>query len=266
MTSDFTNIVQRETFKNIALMLAVYGIQVVIFKDIFRCPCRNHDSYGMTFLFIPAICVFALSLIVCRRSWTVLVTLFKYGNYETRCNYFLSSLVECFRPFLAPCSWIVLALLRGECYVCIRVGPGRQCNLEQQDINTFDFEHYYIQSFILGLACFVAMVIFATGIVCIQRCCTNTDDNLPTYDSLILAKKNAVVEAFNNKTKEMVNKYAEKLVDSTFCDHQDSKIDVDEQFIQAREKVQAICGRKLASSHIVDMPFSSMEITSSSNM
>ena len=133
-------------------------------------------------------------------------------------------------------------------------------------IETFDFEHYYIQSFILGSGCLVAMVIFAIGIVCIQRCCANADDGLPTYDNLILAKKNAVIEAFNNKTKEMVSQFAEKLVDNSFCDRQNSEVDVDERFIQAREKVQAICGRKLASSHMVDIPFSSMEISAASSM
>ena len=32
----FKKIIQRDIFKNITIILAVYGIQVVIFKDIFR--------------------------------------------------------------------------------------------------------------------------------------------------------------------------------------------------------------------------------------
>jgi hypothetical protein len=110
------------------------------------------------------------------------------------------------------------------------------------------------------------MVIFATGIFCIQRCFTDSYDRLPTYDDLIRAKKNAIVEVFKNKTKEMANDYAEKVVENSFCHQKESEIDVDERFIQAREKVQAICGHKLASGYMIDIPFTSMEMTSSSTM
>ena len=89
----------------------------------------------MTFLLIPAVFLLALSLIVCRRSWSAVTTIFKHTNYKTRCNYFLSTLVEFFRPLLAPALWIVVALLRGECYVCIRVGSGKECISDVQKVS-----------------------------------------------------------------------------------------------------------------------------------
>lgn len=110
------------------------------------------------------------------------------------------------------------------------------------------------------------MVIFGTGIVFIQRCCTNSYEHLPTHDDLVEAKKIAIVEAFDRKTKELANEYAEKLVDSSFGDRGESEIDVDERFIQAREKVQTVGRNKLVSSCMIDVPFASMEITSSSTM
>ena len=102
---------------------------------MFRCTCRNHKSYGLTFLFFPAIILLVLSLIVCQRFWRVVTTIFKHSNYRSRCNYFLSSLVEFFRPLLAPASWIIVALLRGECYVCIRIGPGNECMSDEQEVS-----------------------------------------------------------------------------------------------------------------------------------
>ena len=110
------------------------------------------------------------------------------------------------------------------------------------------------------------MVIFTTGIVCIQRFCTESYEHLPTYDDLIEAKKNAIVEVFHNKTKELAHDYAEKIVENSFCDRQASEMDVDERFSQAREKVQAICGEKLPSGYMIDIPFTSMEIASTSTM
>lgn len=100
-----------------------------------RCPCSNHRSYGMAFLFVPAIFLLGLSLLFFQKSWNVLRIFWKQNNYKTRCNYFLSSLIEFFRPFLASASWIIVALLRGECYVCIRVGPGKQCETYEQKVS-----------------------------------------------------------------------------------------------------------------------------------
>ena len=36
MSEFYKKIMQREAFKNLAVMLAVYGAQAIIFKDIFR--------------------------------------------------------------------------------------------------------------------------------------------------------------------------------------------------------------------------------------
>ena len=108
------------------------------------------------------------------------------------------------------------------------------------------------------------MVIFSTGIVCIQRCCTNSHEYLPTYDDFVQAKKNAIEEAFNRKANELASDYAEKIVENSFCNRLASELDVDEIFIQAREKVQAVRGGKPATGFMIDFPFTSMEMTSTS--
>ena len=110
------------------------------------------------------------------------------------------------------------------------------------------------------------MVIFSAGILFIQQCCTNSYERLPTHDDLVEAKKNAIVEAFDRKTTELANEYAQKFVDSLFGGRDESEIDVDERFIQAREKVRTVGGNMLVNSCMIDIPFASMEITSSSNM
>ena len=69
---------------------------------------------------------------------------------------------------------------------------------------------------------------------------------------------------FKSKTEELANDYAEKIVENSFRDRQASEMDVDELFIHAREKVQAIREEKPASGFMIDIPFSTMEMTSSS--
>lgn len=110
------------------------------------------------------------------------------------------------------------------------------------------------------------MVIFATGITYIQRYCTTTYEHLPTHNDFVRARKQAVIEVFNNKTKELANDFAVRIVENAFCDRQESDMDIDEQCIQAREKVQAICCDKPISGYMIDAAFSPMEVTSSSTM
>ena len=89
---------------------------------------------------MPAIFLLALSLIACQRSRVVVTTIFlKHSNYKARCNYFLSSLVDFFRPFLGLASRIVVVLLRGDCYVCFRTGPGNKCLPAGQEVSSYGF-------------------------------------------------------------------------------------------------------------------------------
>ncbi|XP_046845037.1 calcium homeostasis modulator protein 2-like [Xenia sp. Carnegie-2017] len=231
----------REALKNIVLICIVYVAQLILFKDIFRCPCRNHQFYGASFLFVPAILLFLLSLTFFERSIEAYVKLFKHKNYKTRCNYFLSYLVDIFRPFLASTSWITISLLRGESYVCIRAGPEDECGYNSNEITKENFQNYKIQSYIFGMAGLVSMVIFIAGIVCIERLCTTKDEYLPTkdeflptYTDFITLKKSAVAIAFTDKTKEIVKKHAQTLVENAFSNETNSEME--ERFLEAREK------------------------------
>lgn len=233
-----------------------------------RCPCQNHVCYGFAFLFAPAFFLLGLSTMVCRRSWSVMASCLRSKGSKAKCNFFLSQLVEFFRPFLASVAWIILGMFRGDCYVCIRGGPRKLCVSDEKKINDVDFDQLYGQSFIIASACLVAMAIFSTGIVCIQRYCTNNDRHLPTHDDLVRLKNKAIVKAFDEKTKQVANEFAEKIVEDSFC-VRDSELTVDQRFILAREKVMDIYEDKRIDEYIVDCPVShlrAMDFTSTSTM
>ena len=131
-----------------------------------------------------------------------------------------------------------------------------------------DFNELYAQSFIIGSAYMVAMVIFSTGIVCIQECCTNNVRALPTLDDLTQLKNKAIVNAFDEKTKEVAREYAEKLIENSFCPR-DLEFDIDPRFVLARDKVMDVYGSKGTDEYMVDCSVNdlhSVEFTSSSTM
>lgn len=91
------------------------------------------------------------------------------------------------------------------------------------------------------MAGLVSMVIFIAGIVCIERLCTTKDEYLPTkdeylptYTDFITLKKSAVAVAFTDKTKEIVKKHAQTLVENAFSNETNSEME--ERFLEAREK------------------------------
>ena len=113
------------------------------------------------------------------------------------------------------------------------------------------------------------MVIFSTGIVFIQRCCTNDIRHLPTLHDLVQFKKQAVEKAFDEKTKEVARGFAERLVECSFSSRDYSEGDVDQQFFAAREKVMDIYGHKVVNECVVDCcvnNMQSMEFKSTTSM
>ena len=102
-----------------------------------RCPCKNNKFYGLAFLFAPAIFLLGLSVIVYSQSRSVMMACLRYNDYKTKCNYFLSSLVHFFQPLLAPVTWTVLGMLRGDYYVCIREGPREACSSDEEKVRKY---------------------------------------------------------------------------------------------------------------------------------
>ncbi|XP_049646377.1 calcium homeostasis modulator protein 2 [Suncus etruscus] len=101
--------------------LGTVGSQELFSVVAFHCPCapaRNY-LYGLTAIGVPALVLFLISIILNNQTWN-LVTECQYRrakNFSAAPIFLLlSSIVG--RAAVAPVTWSVISLLRGEAYVC----------------------------------------------------------------------------------------------------------------------------------------------------
>ncbi|XP_022424580.1 calcium homeostasis modulator protein 2 isoform X2 [Monodon monoceros] len=101
--------------------LGTVGSQELFSVVAFHCPCspaRNY-LYGLTAIGVPALVLFLIGVILNNHTWN-LVAECQYRrtkNCSAAPNFLLlSSIVG--RAAVAPITWSVISLLRGEAYVC----------------------------------------------------------------------------------------------------------------------------------------------------
>lgn len=101
--------------------LGTVGSQELFTVVAFHCPCspaRNY-LYGLTAIGVPALALFLIGVILNNHTWN-LVAECQYRrtkNCSAAPNFLLlSSIVG--RAAVAPVTWSVISLLRGEAYVC----------------------------------------------------------------------------------------------------------------------------------------------------
>lgn len=101
--------------------LGTVGSQELFSVVAFHCPCspaRNY-LYGLTAIGVPALALFIIGVILNNHTWN-LVTECQYRRTKN-CSaaptfLLLSSILG--RAAVAPITWSVISLLRGEAYVC----------------------------------------------------------------------------------------------------------------------------------------------------
>ncbi|XP_015228424.1 PREDICTED: protein FAM26F [Cyprinodon variegatus] len=122
------NIANKQTnlgFGLVALMTA--GGEQIFSSVAFKCPCNELNFlYGMVFLLVPALALLLLGYILSKKMWRLL-TGFWY-NRAKKCA--CKNLIATFKAFLqissmafvAPSTWIAVALLHGNYYECAMTG------------------------------------------------------------------------------------------------------------------------------------------------
>ena len=101
--------------------LGTVGSQELFSVVAFHCPCspaRNY-LYGLTAIGVPALALFLIGVILNNHTWN-LVTECQYRrtkNCSAAPNFLLLSSILG-RAAVAPVTWSVISLLRGEAYVC----------------------------------------------------------------------------------------------------------------------------------------------------
>lgn len=101
--------------------LGTVGSQELFSVVAFHCPCspaRNY-LYGLTAIGVPALALFLIGVILNNHTWN-LVAECQYRrakNCSAAPNFLLLSSILG-RAAVAPVTWSVISLLRGEAYVC----------------------------------------------------------------------------------------------------------------------------------------------------
>ncbi|XP_053306390.1 calcium homeostasis modulator protein 2 [Spea bombifrons] len=105
------------------IALGTVGSQELFSVVAFHCPCspeRNY-LYGLAAIGVPALVLFLIGIILNNHTWNMVAECRKRGlkNCSAPATFLLfGSIVG--RAVVAPVTWSVISLLRGEAYVCAR--------------------------------------------------------------------------------------------------------------------------------------------------
>ncbi|XP_058043644.1 calcium homeostasis modulator protein 2 [Ahaetulla prasina] len=101
--------------------LGTVGSQELFSVVAFHCPCsptRNY-IYGLAAIGVPALALFVIGVIWNNHTWNLVAECHKRGtkNFSAAANFLIFGSVMG-RAAVAPITWSVISLLRGEAYVC----------------------------------------------------------------------------------------------------------------------------------------------------
>lgn len=101
--------------------LGTVGSEELFSVVAFHCPCspaRNY-IYGLAAIGVPALALFLIGVILNNHTWNVVAECHKRGtkNFSTAATFLLFGSIMG-RAAVAPVTWSVISLLRGEAYIC----------------------------------------------------------------------------------------------------------------------------------------------------
>lgn len=101
--------------------LGTVGSQEIFSVVAFHCPCspaRNY-IYGLAAIGVPALALFLIGIILNNHTWNLVAECHKRGtkNFSSPATFLLFGSILG-RAAVAPITWSVISLLRGEAYIC----------------------------------------------------------------------------------------------------------------------------------------------------
>ncbi|NXS09864.1 CAHM6 protein, partial [Neodrepanis coruscans] len=207
---------------------------------VFKCPCNSGNMlYGSVFLIVPAFILLLLGYILNARMWRLFT-----GSclWENRCNcnlwgtctrYCLVLASVTARALVAPLTWIAVALLRADFYVCAVSGKSLIKNLACKDQGqecqnllfkipcdeklsteiSSEFISLQAQSQLIGWVIIAVIMTMALILTCVSRCCSPVS-YLQLKFWKIYSKEEE--ELFEIKAKEHATKLAERNINCFF--------------------------------------------------
>ncbi|NWH75364.1 CAHM6 protein, partial [Piaya cayana] len=207
---------------------------------VFKCPCDSGNMlYGLTFLLVPAFILFLLGYMVSASTWRLLTGSCPPENHCS-CSPRGTCTRNCFvlvvvtaRAFVAPLTWIAVALLRSDFYECffsgsslikyfVCKGKGQECHKllvkipcdEQLSKNmTAEYRSLQAESQVIGWLLIASVMTLALILTCISRCKSPFSYLQFKFSTIYLKKEE---ELFEIKAKEHATRLAEINMNSIF--------------------------------------------------
>ncbi|KAK6482255.1 calcium homeostasis modulator protein 2 [Huso huso] len=197
------------------IALGTVASQEVYSVFAFSCPCspeRNY-LYGLTAIGVPALAVFLIGVMLNRNTWKLVFECRTRGcrSLSSTAGFaLLGSIVG--RAMVAPFTWTVISLLRGEPYVCAlsefvdstsldsfpgghgagtlarfpcKDVPAEVESFKEEIVRRLKYESQLLGWLLVGLA---AITIFL--LMCLKRCCSPLGNHQEAYWSQYRSSEN----------------------------------------------------------------------------
>ncbi|KAM8846976.1 calcium homeostasis modulator protein 6-like isoform 1-T1 [Synchiropus picturatus] len=200
----FLNLVKQQQsnfFLGCVSLLTAWG-ERIFSSVLFECPCnRLNFWYGMVFLLGPAIALLLLGYIVSTKMWRLVTGMCQCKNMScsrrrtSTCVWNFCRISSA--AFVAPCSWIAVALLNGTYFECamsetIQVKQSQKLCYRMTEYSTEDCLRRFpcipdsgaqealiiirAHSQILGWLLIISLILFNVLLTCLARCTSPISD------------------------------------------------------------------------------------------
>lgn len=207
------------------------GLEELFESVVFNCPCEGHLTYGLVFLWVPALFLFLPGILLEKDLWRYPRKTNKDEKQSLifRCLKTSFATLDMFiRASIAPVCWLVLSFLQQQYYTCAYFGPpldneatvtntSNKCHFVLGVRSKQLEESYKTRSQIAGWSIMgIALSILFTSI-CIRRCMNKGKHlRLPSLEYYRHLEAKEVLEQFHTKVKELAKQNATKTVERLF--------------------------------------------------
>ncbi|KAJ0065778.1 hypothetical protein NL108_018404 [Boleophthalmus pectinirostris] len=241
------NTAKEQTSLGLGLIsLLTAGSEQIFSKVVFQCPCDQLNFlYGVVFLLVPALALITLGFILSKKTWKLVTGLCRREEKVCGSCSRVKSLANVIFQistfvFLAPSTWIAVALLNGVYIQCAMTGTNMTmfndhlCKRTEMEADCLKELHTFpcgidgkvpkderdevllklrAESQIAGWLLIATMILFYLAFSCVARCCSPVSYLELKFWKLYAQKEDT---AFNLYSVEHAEKLAKCSVTSFF--------------------------------------------------
>ena len=208
------------------------GVEGFFESIVFNCPCERYFTYGLAFLWAPALFLFLAGILLDTNLWRRRSRRDQEKKKKTFARRYFKALIRTLdvlvRASIAPVAWLVFSFLQQQYYTCAYFGPPlgsevimwnktHECHFEVGSRTRSLEESFKTRSQIAGWSLMlIAMSVLFTS-VCIRRCIQKGRHlQIPSLEYYHHVEAKAALEHFHAKAKELAKKEAKKEIHFLF--------------------------------------------------